>query len=314
MLATSAALTSLGIAACGSGGSGGEGSPPFPSAKGKALDQVLDDSKAGHSNLVVSPAGEVYRAGSNRFGFGVFTVSRQQITDADVALYTAPANGGRALGPFPAHVESLAVKPEFESETTRTDPDAAKAVYVSDVKFPHDGDWNLVAMFRDDKGYSASLMPTVRVGSLKDIPTVGQRAPRINTPTVAQVHGRLSKIDTRTPPDDMHKVDFATVLGHKPAVLLFATPALCQSRVCGPVVDVAEEVEHEPMSKGVAFIHQEVYKHNNASDGYRPQLRAYGLRSEPWLFVVDRRGIIRTRIEGAFSAAELQKAVQQVSG
>ena len=31
--------------------------------------------------------------------------------------------------------------------------------------------------------------------------------------------------------------DFADVLGTKPVVIVFATPALCQSRVCGPVVD-----------------------------------------------------------------------------
>jgi hypothetical protein len=273
----------------------------------------LNGSNAQHSNLVASPAGEVYGAGENRLGFGVFTVSRTQVTDAEVALYAAPAGGGKAVGPFPAHAESLAVQPQFESETTKTDPDAAKEVYVSDVKFSHDGNWNLVAMFRQGSGYSATLMPTVRVGSFKDIPTVGQKPPRIHTQTAADVNGKLAKIDTRTPHDDMHAADFAKVLGHKPVVLLVATPALCQSRVCGPVVDVAEEVEHEPASKGVAFIHQEVYNHNNASDGYRPQLQAFGLKSEPWLFVIDRNGVIRTRIEGAFSAAELERAIRQVS-
>jgi hypothetical protein len=313
MAIAAAAVASLGIAACGSGSSSSDAPASFPSAKGKTLDQILNGSKASHSNLVVSPSGEVYSAGENRFGFGVFTVSRQQITDAEVALYTAPAKGGKALGPFPAQAESLAVSPAFQSKTTKTDPDSAKVVYVSDVKFSREGNWNMVAMFRNDGGYSATLMPTVHIGSFKDIPTVGERPPRIHTPTAADVHGKLSEIDTRSPPDDMHKADFAKVLGHRPAVLLFATPALCQSRVCGPVVDVAEEVEHEPASKGVAFIHQEVYNHNNASDGYRPQLRALGLRSEPWLFVVDRKGTIRTRIEGAFSAPELEKAVQQVS-
>ena len=43
----------------------------------------------------------------------------------------------------------------------------------------------------------------------------------------------------------MHDVDFADVVGKKPTVLLFATPALCQSRVCGPVVDVAEQVKRD---------------------------------------------------------------------
>src|SRR5206468_1951585 len=170
-------LLALGVAACGGGSastdtqaSSDRPAPPasdFPSAQGKTLDQVLNGSNAQHSNLVASPAGEVYAPGENRFGFGVFTVSRAQVTDAEVALYAAPANGGKALGPFTAQAESLAVLPQFESETTKTDPDAAKEVYVSNVKFSHDGNWNLVAMFRQGSGYSATLMPTVRVGSFK---------------------------------------------------------------------------------------------------------------------------------------------------
>ena len=46
---------------------------------------------------------------------------------------------------------------------------------------------------------------------------------------------RQAKIDTRDPPSDMHEVDFADVVGKKPVALLFATPQLCASRVCGPV-------------------------------------------------------------------------------
>ena len=96
-------------------------------------------------------------------------------------------------------------------------------------------------------------------------------------------------------------------------MLLFATPALCQSRVCGPVVDVAEQVEHETGSAGVDFIHQEIYNDNDASKGLRPQVLDYGLRTEPWLFVIDKQGRVSTRIEGAFDLAELQAAVKKVA-
>lgn len=140
---------------------------------------------------------------------------------------------------------------------------------------------------------------------------MGERAPRVHTPTAADVGGDLSKIDTRIPPDDMHKEDLAEVLGHKPVVLLFATPQLCQSRVCGPVVDEAEQVE-QTLGKGVTFIHMEIYNNNNPSDGVRPQVKAFHLPSEPWLFVIDRHGVVRTRIEGAWSVPELEKAVRGV--
>ncbi len=127
----------------------------------------------------------------------------------------------------------------------------------------------------------------------------------------ADIGGYLSKIDTRIPPDQMHEDDLAEVLGKEPVVLLFATPQFCQSRVCGPVVDEAEQA-HQIVGKGIAFIHMEIYKGNNPNLGVRPQVKAYRLESEPWLFVIDRRGIIRTRIEGAWSIPELERALREV--
>jgi hypothetical protein len=322
LVASVVAAVSLGAAACGGGdGAGGEsGNTPapaaseFPSANGQTLTQILRASHAQSSDLVVSPTAAVYERGENRFGFGVFTVSREQVMDAQVAIYAAPSGGGRAIGPFPARIGSLAVKPQFESQTTDLDPDSAKAVYVSTIKLEREGNWDLVAMFRaGGGGYTATFVPTIKAGGSKDIPTVGERPPRIHTPTVSDVGGDLGQIDTRSPHDDMHEVDFADVLGKEPVVLLFATPALCESRVCGPVVDVAEQVEHEA-GDGINFIHMEVFKNNNASDGYRPQLTEFGLRTEPWLFVIDRKGIVRSRIQGAFDASELEAAVHQVAG
>ena len=44
-------------------------------------------------------------------------------------------------------------------------------------------------------------------------------------------------------------------------MLAFATPQLCQTRVCGPVVDVVAEVKNS--TDGVTFIHQEIYANND---------------------------------------------------
>jgi hypothetical protein len=53
----------------------------------------------------------------------------------------------------------------------------------------------------------------------------------------------------------------------------------------------------------------EIYNNNTVNDGYRPQFLRYHLPGEPWLFTIDRKGKIAAEIEGAFSAAELNKAV-----
>ena len=92
---------------------------------------------------------------------------------------------------------------------------------------------------------------------------------------------------------------------------MFATPQFCQSRVCGPVVDVAEQVKDQFGDKA-AFIHMEIYNENDPSKNVRPQVRAFHLPSEPWLFAIDRHGVIRAEIEGAFGVDRLTKVVEDV--
>lgn len=319
---TAAALTCAAIAlsACGGGEEDadvenvGAAAPPaeeFPSAKGKSLEDLLAEAEPTNE-VVIAPAGQVYEPGSNRFGFGVFTVAQDQITDAEVALYAAPGPDGEATGPFPAKIESLETDAAFEARTTADDPDSAKAVYVSDIEFDQPGEWRLLALVREGDQLLAARLPSVIVDDYSKIPDVGDKAPQISTPTASEV-GDVSEIDTRSPHDTMHEVDAAEALGREPTVLLFATPALCVSRVCGPVVDVAEQVKSD-MDDQAAFIHMEVYENNNPNDGIREQLKQYGLETEPWLFVMDSSGEVTTRIEGAFSADELRSAVEQASG
>ena len=130
----------------------------------------------------------------------------------------------------------------------------------------------------------------------------------MSTPTKADVGGDIESIDTRQPPSTMHEVDFADVVGKKPVILLFATPALCQSRVCGPVVDIAEQVKARRGGEA-EFIHQEIFVGNDIDKGFRPQVLKWKLPTEPWVFAVDRKGRVAARIEGAFSAEELERAV-----
>jgi hypothetical protein len=316
-LAVALVVAVLGIAACGGDDDeASEGAQPapsaetFPAADGGSLERLIAD--AGSGDLVVSPAGQTYTVGRNRFGFGVFTVDGEQVTDAEVAIYAAPGAGGEAHGPFPARVESLETDAAFTARTTADDPDAAKVVYVADVVFERPGEWRLLAVVRSGEETSAVRLPSVDVRTEVQVPEPGERAPRVHTPTAEDVGGDLAQIDTRVPTGTMHDHDLAEVLGDRPVVLLFATPALCQSRVCGPVVDVAEQVKRD-YGDEVAFIHMEIYQDNDPSKPVRPQVAAYGLQTEPWVFVIDRNGVVEARMEGAFSVTELTDAVERVA-
>jgi hypothetical protein len=307
------------IAACGGAGMGTEdvAAPPstpdvssFPSAQGKTLADLR--SEMGPGGPVLASSVSVLEPGQkNRVGFGLFDRSRKQITGADVGIYVAPAGGGPAAGPFPARSESLDVKPQYESQTTSSDPDAAHSVYVAEVPIKKPGQYEFLGAVNLDGRVVAAdpANPPIAADPKSRVPDVGDRAPSIDTPTVADAQGDLSKIDTRQPPaPELLQKSFADVVGKQPAILLFATPALCSSRVCGPVTDIELQVSADHPDD-VAFIHQEIYRDNDPNKGVQPQVAKYGLESEPWLFAVDANGRIVERLEGAFSVRELQEAV-----
>jgi hypothetical protein len=347
-LAFAVVLAAL-VAGCGSSdsstsssaGATNRSAPPksaFPKAEGRTLGAILKSAE-GHSELVVSPAALVFHKGENRYPVGVFRSDRTQVSDVELAFYVAkvPKSSAKAsaegtkkneagaqaqaqtkaleepaLGPFPAAHETLATKPAFRAKTTSTDPDAATSVYTAKIEFPSDGEWRIGALIEQGGETTATLLPSATVGEYEEIPQVGQKAPLIHTQTPADVGGDLAKITTRIPPDTQNRVDYADVLGKKPIVLLFATPQFCQSRVCGPVVDVAEQVKHTYGDKA-AFIHEEIYNENDPSKGVRPQVRAFHLPSEPWLFAIDRRGVIEEEVQGAFGVDELTRVVRRLT-
>ena len=302
------------LAGCGSSDDGESRPAPaaseFPPAKGRSLAEIAQLPEA---KLVVAPAGQVVDVGDNRVAFGVFTLGGEQVDDADIALYFAHGPNGPAQGPFPARVEALKTPAAFRAKTTSEDPGAATSVYVVPrLKVKQRGELAMLAVIRRDGKLEATRPPSLVVGKFEDIPDVGEMAPRIHTPTADEV-ADIGEIDTRIPPDSMHDVDYADVLGKKPILLVFATPQLCQSRVCGPTVDIEEEVKSR-IGDQAAFIHMEVYNDNEIPKGVRPQLRAFNLETEPWAFVIDRTGHVSARFEGAFGAEELTQAVEAAIG
>ena len=146
---------------------------------------------------------------------------------------------------------------------------------MADIDFPKPGDYDVIGMAQLDDRLVAALPasgPTV-VKKEDPVPDVGDPAPRIHTPVPADVGGDLSQIDTRTPPSTMHEVDFADVVGQEAGRCCCSPrPLLCQSRVCGPVVDIAEQVKSE-RGKDADFIHMEIFKDNDVDKGFRPQVR-----------------------------------------
>jgi hypothetical protein len=318
-------LSALALALAGCGGDDDPsptGEPPteapsasgFPKPSSDSIDDLITD--VGETNeIVASPAGAIFVPGQTRFAFGLFDVAGPQIDDADVAVYLQNAEGGKIAGPYTARSESLEVQSPYRADSAGEGD--ATSVYVADVPPLDAGEYRAAAVVRDDEDNLAAtnFQTAINVAEQPKIPAEGEPAPSVHTPTLDDVSD-VSEIDTRIPPSTMHTDDLADVLGEKPVVLLFATPALCLSRVCGPVVDIAEQVKAQ-YGDDATFIHMEIYEdnqYNPKNPKLRPQVEAFSLPTEPWLFVIDKDGKIQTRIEGAFSVNELENELNSLVG
>jgi hypothetical protein len=159
---------------------------------------------------------------------------------------------------------------------------------------------------------------TFQVSEPADVPLVqpGQPMRPFDTPTVDD-HRGVEPICTDVPGCPLHAQTLTAALATgRPTALLVATPAYCQTALCGPVLTLLlEEVAGHPE---VQFVHAEVYADAAAvGDVSRattaPIIDTYGLTFEPSLFVADANGTVQTRLDNVYDRAELREALAGVS-
>ncbi|MBI3751104.1 MAG: hypothetical protein HY263_05545 [Chloroflexi bacterium] len=199
-----------------------------------------------------------------------------------------------------------------------------RGIYVANLTFPEAGTYGLELKTQLGSATPDKMRLTFDVQPSSGVVKVGDKAPATKTPTLADAGGDATKISTDPSPDPalyQTSVD-QDLAAHKPFVVVFATPKFCTTAQCGPTLDrIKPFVARYP---GVAFIHVEPYKlkleHgtlqadlDSASQLQQTNVTAaWGLLSEPWVFVVDKDGIVRASFELIFSDAELTAALDAV--
>jgi hypothetical protein len=275
----------------------------FPAARGRSLEQL---AKLVKQTANLGAATGTFTPGVRRLAFAL-TDKAQRYIYAPTAIYLARSPTGPAQGPFMAPADPTEV-PSQDRSQQNAGPGGIQAIYWTELPVPRSGIFDLLALSRDGArligatGEIAAALST-------PIPGVGQRPPGITTDTLSTAHGNVRLLTTRAPPEQMHSVSFNQVLGKQPIALLFSTPQLCTSRVCGPVTDVIVYLQRQ-FSGRITFIHQEIYVGNDPTKGLRSQLGAFHLQTEPWLFAINRNGVIAARLEGAFGVNEARQALE----
>jgi hypothetical protein len=275
----------------------------FPPADGRSL---LDLGKLVNVKGQLGNADGTFTPGVRRLAFGLTDEAGRNVY-APTAIYIAASATSPARGPFLAPADSMVVAPQYRSEQN-SGPNGIQAIYSTELPVPRAGVFDVLALTRV-RGRLIGSAGEIAAEQTTAIPGVGQRPPPISTDTLSTVHGNVALATTRIPPEQMHSVSFAQALGKRPIALLFSTPELCTSRVCGPVTDIMVELQHE-FANRITFVHQEIYVANDPAKGLRPQMKAFHLETEPWLFTVNREGVIAARVEGAFGINEARQALE----
>jgi len=186
--------------------------------------------------------------------------------------------------------------------------------YVAYLDLTPAGNWGLEITATRPNGARLSQRLAFNVIAAPVVPGVGQLAPASHSPTIHDVADPAT-IDSGRPPDDMHQLSIAQALQqHKPTLVVFASPAFCTSRVCGPEVHVIQGLEPAYRNR-LTFIHVEIYRDFVPDPSKRqlaPTVVDWRLQTEPWIFLIDANGIIQTRFEGPTGSDEVKAAIDQL--
>jgi hypothetical protein len=239
--------------------------------------------------------------GLNRFAIGLFGPDGQAVNDAVVHFHYYDLTNASA-----PVLESHA-----EAKKLQT-PDGLTTIFAQDREFTRAGDWGVEvqASFPDGSASIKRIGFTVLADSLSPIP--GEAAPTVETAVSSDAGGDLTKLTSAlTPNPAFYEQSLATAMSNgKPTVLLFATPAFCQTRFCGPAYEITSELQAK-YGDQANFVHVEIYTGlpDPSANNWElaPAMTAFGLSTEPWIFLLDRNGVVVYRVEGLFTVDEVEQ-------
>jgi hypothetical protein len=297
-LATLLLAATLCVAACGGGGKHAAGST---GARG-TLAALL--ARPGPDVALVQGTSD-YSVGGVRVTFLVLDAKAKAINRPRARVWVAKSLDSPPIVSTEALLEPIGIPGTSEAAAG-----GVTKIYVARFRLARPGTYTVLAQ---PEGAEIQGIANLKVAMRPQAPAVGDRAVPSRTPTLASAHGDAALVTTASPPDrSLLRYSVAESLAaHSPFVLLFATPKYCQSRTCGPVVDVARAVQKRLAGTGVRFIHVEIYQDNNPAQGYNRWFKEWRLPSEPFVFLVGRDGRIKGRFEGSVSVGELSAAVRQ---
>lgn len=322
-------------AACGGGGGDGDGGgeegngtgdggsgPTEPAGGGDGGPQLNTDAESVQivftsRDFAVGPASNV--------GFALLGEDGLLLVAESLTVTFFDLRGEDPVAAI--QVEALASAPGVGEETEHIHTDGSEHVhggesdrrvtYYARADFEYPGGWGLFVQGTLEDGTEVEGSVLFQVFEEPLILAPGDAAVPTENLTRFDVDD-IRTIDSGTVPNDMHDITIKGALdAGRPLVIVFSTPAFCQTQFCGPVTQEVESL-HDDYGDRVDFVHIEIYTdfaNQELSSAVRDWLfQEDGGFTEPWVFVVDREGVIYDRWEGPAARAVLEPVVEAVAG
>ena len=198
---------------------------------------------------------------------------------------------------------------ETDAEFVWVVPDAF-GLYRANLPFDRPGLWEIDFEISTGEQTQPFLVDVLAAPTTV---AAGESAPLIATPTSNDVP--ISDLTTDPDPlSSMYAMSLDEAFSNgRQSVVIFATPAYCTSAACGPLLEQTKDAAAQ--FDDVDFIHIEVYSGFNEAgfqpdvDHLVPAVEAFKLPSEPWIFVIDENGVVKSRLEGVLSSGELEEVI-----
>jgi hypothetical protein len=194
---------------------------------------------------------------------------------------------------------------------------AERGSYVDFINFRSSGKHNAQITFEHfDKRRHVELVFDVSKSSLS--PQISQEVPQSRSRTLTDV-GNVNDLSTGSlvhPNLYLISIDEATS-NMKPSIVTFTSPAFCLSEVCGPQVEVLNQLSSS-FSEKVDFIHIDIYSEpsqaqsNIESAEYSNVFLEWGLQSPQWTFLIDCKGEVFNKYQGFVTAGEIELVVNDL--
>jgi len=269
-------------------------------------------SAAGSPSVLPQPISGEFGVGENRVVFG--------LTDSTGTKPVGAPNRSLSIGYRGPNGETIGPAPQTFIWAIQ----GTVGVYVGHANFASAGQWTADLTTEAPGAAKATLSFGFDVKQKTQVLRPGDVAPSVATPTLADVGGDVAKVssDPKPVPAFYQTSEAAALAAHKPFVLIFATPKFCTSQTCGPTLDKLKPVAaaHPEMT----FINVEPYKLTFANGSLQADLdasgnlvpveatTAFGLSTEPFVFVVGADGKISSSFELVFSPDEIDSAIKTV--